>query len=234
MFRGVTQTFVVVLALTVVGSSGCWWSDAEPSPNIPPAINSFTVGGEVVETLRLREGEKPTITVIAWDGNGDQMVEENFTWEAELGTIVGFGPSVRYEPPTDIVWENPPQEVIDTVTVTVTDGQPDSEPVTRSIEVVILPPCPSDNQEPVVNSMTADPVMIDLGDSATITVDAVDPEGEDLTYEWTPPFGYIEGTGDTVEWVSTDVCCTAYYDIEVVISDGCKETWTFVSVWVEV
>ncbi len=234
MFRGVTQSLVVVLAVMVGLSAGCLWSDAEPSPNIAPAINGFTVGGEVVETLRLREGEKPTITVVAWDGNGDTMVEENFTWEAELGSIVGFGPSVRYEPPTDIVWENPPQEVIDTVTVTVTDGQPDSEPVTRSIEVVILPPCPSDNQEPVVNSMTAEPVMIDLGDSATITVDAVDPEGEDLTYEWIPPFGYIEGTGDTVDWVSTDVCCTAYYDIEVVISDGCKETWTFVSVWVEV
>jgi len=234
MYRSVTLSFAVLLAVSIVGSSSCLWSDPEPSPNIQPVINDFTVGGEVVDVLRVREGETITITVIAWDGNGDQMEEENFTWEATLGTIVGFGPSVRYEPPTDVLWENPPQAVVDTVTVTVTDGQPDSEPVTRTIDVEILPPCPADNQEPVINSITADPVMIDLGDSATITIDAVDPEGEDLTYEWTPPFGYIDGVGDTVDWVSTDVCCTAYYDIEVVVSDGCKETWTFVSVYVNV
>jgi hypothetical protein len=232
MFRSVTWTFAALLV--VVGSSSCMWGDPEPSPNIQPEINAFTVGGEPVQTLRVREGEKLMITVIVWDGNGDKIVEENFTWEAELGSIDGFGPSVRYEPPTDIVWEDPPQLIIDRVTITVTDGQPGSEPVTRFIDVEILPPCPADNQEPIIHSITPLPEMIDLGDRSTITIVAEDPEGEDLTFEWTPPFGYIEGTGATVDWVSTDVCCTAYYDIEVVVSDGCKETWTYVSVYVNV
>lgn len=235
MYRNVTLSFVALLVAASLGSSGCMWGgDPEPAPNIEPEILSFTVGGEKVDTLRVREDETPSITVVAHDGNGDVLLEENFVWEAELGTVVGFGPSIRYEPPTDIVWEVPPQVVIDTVTLTLTDGRESSEPVTETLDIEILPPCPAVNEEPVVNSFTLSSEMIDLGDSVTITIDAEDPEGETLYYEWTAPFGYIEGTGSTVEWVTTDVCCTAYYDIEVLVSDGCEETWTFVSVYVNV
>jgi len=232
MFRSVTLGFAALLAVSAAASSSCMWGEPAPSANIPPVINDFTVGGEVVQRLRLREGEKPTITVVVWDGNGDQMVEENFTWEAALGSLVGVGPSVRYEMPAGIVWENPPQELIDTVTVCVTDGQPGSEPVCKSLEIEILPPCPEINAEPIVHSITATPDDIDLGDTSTITIDAEDPEGEALSYEWTPPFGYMEGTGASVIWVSTDVCCLAWYDVQVVVSDGCTSTWTTVGVYV--
>jgi len=232
MLRSVTFGLAAVLAVTVVGSSSCMWSDQEPAANIAPVINAFTVGGEVVERMRIREGERPTFTVVVWDGNGDTLSTEYFTWEAELGTVVGEGPSVRYEAPAGIVWENPPQELVDTVTVTVTDGREGTDPVSKTIDIEIMPPCPEINAEPVVNSITATPDDIELGDRSTIVIDAVDPEGEALTYEWTPPFGYMEGTGPSVVWQSTDVCCLAWYDIQVVVSDGCTSTWTTVGVYV--
>lgn len=232
MYRSVMLSFAVLMTVTVVGPSGCTWGDPSASNNIQPAINNFTVGGEVVERLRLREGEKPTVTVVVWDGNGDEMVPENFTWEAALGSLVGEGPSVRYEMPAGIVWQNPPQDITDTVTVCVTDGAPGSEPVCKTLDVDILPPCPEVNEEPIINSITATPDDIELGDAATVVIDAVDPEGEALSYEWTPPFGYIEGTGSSVVWVSTDVCCLAWYDVQVVVSDGCTSTWSTVGVYV--
>ncbi len=233
MYRRVTLGFAALLWVAVFGASSCMWSDPESSPNIVPVINSFTIEGEAVESLRLREGDRPSITVVAWDGNGDEMGEDSFTWEAELGTIDGFGPSIRYEPPANIVWENPPQELIDTITVTITDGQPGSEPVSETLEVEIAPPCEASNQAPIIHSVEASPLSIDLGDRTTVTVDAEDPEGEALTYEWTPAFGYMEGTGPVADWVTTDVCCLAWYSVEVVVSDGCATSWSYVEVEVK-
>jgi hypothetical protein len=231
MLRNVTLTFAALLAVSGSLLASCW-GDPTPAPNIAPVIHGFTVQGERVDSLYLREGARPSITVVISDANGDEMNEDSFTWQAELGTLDGFGPSVRYVPPTNIVWENPPQEVIDTIRVTVTDGQPGSEPASATLEVEISPPCPAVNEEPIIHAITADPLEIDLGDTSVITVDAEDPEGAPLLYEWTPPFGYMEGAGSSVTWVSTDVCCDAWYSVEVVVSDGCTASWGFVEVHV--
>jgi len=82
-----------------------------------------------------------------------------------------------------------------------------------------------DNQAPVIRSVTADPTSIPLGASTVITVDATDPEGSQLQYEWTVPFGYVEGSGAQVTWVTTEVCCREKYPVQVVVSDGCAGTW---------
>ncbi len=212
-------------------ASSCW-DDPTLGDNLPPHINGFIVDGERSDDIVLREGEQITVTIVAWDPNGDELGSDNIQWSCTDGAVEGEGSSVRIVAPTDIVWDNPPQQVIITCTATVEDGVNDA--VSKDLLVEVLPPCPADNEAPVINGVYAEPDAIDLGDRTRVWVDAVDPEGLDLSYEWTPPFGYIEGEGDDVEWVTDEVCCTEWYDVEVVVSDGCKTSWSFVSIHVDV
>lgn len=237
MKTGTTSSPVSALGLAVAAlvafgpTSGCW-SDPESAENLSPRINGFIVDGERTESILLREGDQITVTVVAWDPNGDEFGPERISWSCDQGTVEGEGSSVRIVAPADIVWESPPQQVLIDCTVGVTDGV--NPEVTRSLSVEILPPCPADNEPPVITGVYSDPEGITLGESARVWVEASDPEGSDVSYEWTPPFGSIEGTGDEVQWVTDEVCCTDWYDVEVVVSDGCDTSWSFVSVHVDV
>ncbi|MDY0000752.1 MAG: hypothetical protein RBU30_05615 [Polyangia bacterium] len=225
------RLFFVALSGFLVSLAGCW-TDPEPGPNLAPRVNGFIVNGERRDSVLLREGESITVTVVAWDPNGDTLDSGSISWETTGGTVEGQGSSVRILAPSDIVWETPPQEVLMTVTATVSDGV--NDPVSGDLTVEVLPPCQASNLPPVIHGVYSDPEGIALGESARVWVVAEDPEGLELTYTWTPPFGAIVGSGDDVLWVTDQVCCTTWYDIEVVVSDGCKSSWSFVSVHVDV
>ncbi|MFH2005007.1 MAG: hypothetical protein ABI333_00340 [bacterium] len=237
----IRRTLLVALVTGLFSGSavGCVWGDPPgESENLPPVINGFLVDGELLTEVALRSSDRPSITVVTWDPNGDLLTNDLISWTTSDGSIVDVGgatitsgPSVRLRPP-NIVWQNPPQEVFLTMTATVSDGV--TEPVSGELTVQILPPCSPTNQPPTIIDVYADPVQIELGQSATIWVEAEDPDGDAMTYEWTPDFGYIEGSGATVTWVSTDTCCPDYYPIEVVVSDGCDASWDFVDVWIDV
>lgn len=223
---------VLLLAGALALLPGGCFEDPTPAENLAAVINSIDSEGEpILVPLPVREGEQVTLTLRAWDPNGDPLLAENIAWETTDGSIVGSGPQVRFEPP-NVIWEVPPQRVLVTVTVSVSDGRAD--PAVHSVEIEVLPPCRADDQKPVINTISATPEAIRLGERSTILIDAHDPEGKPLTYEWSPPFGYIEGTGEQVDWVTTEVCCTDWYDVEVVVSDGCKTAWGFVSVHVTI
>lgn len=225
------QSVILLLAALVAPQTGCW-SDPQDGPNLAPEINGFIVNGERRESVVLREGESVTVTIVAWDPNGDAFGAERISWDASALTVEGEGSSVRLKAPEDIVWLTPPQEVLLTVTATVTDGV--NPPASRDLIVQVQPPCQSSNLPPIIHGVYSDPEAIALGESARVWVDAEDPEGLEVTYSWTPPFGYIEGSGDDVVWVTDEVCCTTWYDVEVVVSDGCKSSWSFVSIHVDV
>lgn len=211
--------------------AGCW-SEPQEAENLGPQINGFIVDGERTDAILLREGDQITVTVVAWDPNGDEFGPELISWECDQGTVEGQGSSVRIVAPDDIVWKSPPQQLTIQCTVTVSDGL--NPEVSKDLTVEILPPCPADNVPPEITGVYSDPEGITLGESARVWVEATDLEGSDLSFEWTPPFGSIEGSGDEVEWVTDEVCCTDWYDVEVVVSDGCDTSWSFVSVHVDV
>lgn len=229
MRRSVTLIFAALLAITAGGSSSCLWGDPEPSQNLAPVINGFSIDGEMAERVSIRVSSQPTITLVAWDPNGDALLEENITWQVTDGELIGGGPSVRFKAPP-IIWETPPQTVSATVTATVDDGSGNS--ISRDLVIDLQPGCTSDNQEPEIVGVFAELQEIDLGDRVVVWVEATDADGDNLTYEWIAPFGYIEGSGSTVEWVSTDVCCTADYAVQVIVSDGCGAVFDYVLVWV--
>jgi hypothetical protein len=65
------------------------------------------------------------------------------------------------------------------------------------------PPAQPANESPVISSVTANPTEIVIGDSATITAVAADPDDDPITLTWSASDGTITGSGNQVTWTSS-------------------------------
>ncbi len=74
------------------------------------------------------------------------------------------------------------------------------------------------NNPPVVESIVLDPLIIRVGTTATIKVNAYDPDGDQLTYSWSTPLGDIIGSGSQVRY-SAAFCCVGSNNVTVVVAD---------------
>ena len=212
------KTALAIMGLTL---ASCQWSDLTPAPNQDPVINKILMDGKAVDAPQVRQGQQVVFQLDLWDPNGDTIKSEAVQWTVDQGSLESdIGSSVVWSAPSGMI---NPNESVAHVAVTVDDGQGGSDQA--SLDVEVLPACRDDNQPPVVRSVTADPTSIPLGASTVVTADAVDPEGDALSYQWTVPFGYVEGSGPQVTWVTTEVCCREKYPVQVVVSDGCARTW---------
>lgn len=73
---------------------------------------------------------------------------------------------------------------------------------------------------PIIQSVSAAPLSIAVGESALITVVANDPNGGALTYEWDAGLGEIVGQGSEV-YYTAQWCCVGRNSIIVrVINEG--------------
>lgn len=75
------------------------------------------------------------------------------------------------------------------------------------------------NTNPVINSITVDPIFIRVGTSTTITVDATDPDGDNLSYSWSVALGDIIGSGNQVRYTAA-FCCVGVNTINIVVKDS--------------
>lgn len=206
----------------------CGWNEPELAENSPPVINDVLVDGDSIEAPTIREEQQVVLMAVVWDPNGDTLVPEGFKWEADEGTFESEGGSTAVWRAPTVSWEVPPQEVLIDIKVTVSDGRGGEDE--KTITITVAPPCSPDNLPPVITEMTAEPDSIGLGDSSTINVEAEDPEGDTLTYEWIIPFGTYEGQRSEITWLATETCCRDWYPIQVFVSDGCKTSWAKVEV----
>lgn len=76
-----------------------------------------------------------------------------------------------------------------------------------------------ENNSPIINQITVDPLFIRVGTSTTITVDANDPDGDNLTYSWTVALGDIIGSGRQVRYTAA-YCCVGINTINVSVKDS--------------
>ncbi len=58
------------------------------------------------------------------------------------------------------------------------------------------------NNDPIINSITANPRKIHLGTDSEISCDAFDPDGDEITYAWSAEQGSFSGSGSQVIWTS--------------------------------
>ncbi|MCK5558937.1 MAG: fibronectin type III domain-containing protein [Thermoplasmata archaeon] len=78
-------------------------------------------------------------------------------------------------------------------------------------------PIPS-NQPPTISSLIVTPPSISPGGTATVTVLAYDPDGDELSYYYDTTGGTIEGSGSTVTYQAPQA--SGSYTITAQVSDG--------------
>ena len=75
------------------------------------------------------------------------------------------------------------------------------------------------NRDPVIRSLSTDPIGIPTGGLATITVVADDPDNQPLTYSWSATSGDFLGEGASVRYTAS-WCCTGVNQIRVTVRDN--------------
>lgn len=174
-----------------------------------PAITSMKA-----EPERVLPSGSCQIVCTATDHDGDEL---SYNWSAIGGEINGEGATVIWTAPNSVGFYD--------VTVIATDGRGGEAMKTITIEV-------RTNKPPEINSLTADAVWTLRSGSLNVTCDATDPDGDELSYEWTATTGgNISGTGASVNWTAPQE--VDIYHITVVVTDahGSADTqWLPVSV----
>ena len=74
------------------------------------------------------------------------------------------------------------------------------------------------NRRPIITSLEAEAEWTAPLSSLQMTCTASDPDGDELSYEWTTTGGRISGTGHEVIWAAPEEA--GMYDITVVVDDG--------------
>ena len=150
-------------------------------------------------------GETVTVTALATDADGDPLT---YVWSG-LGTIEGSGESVQWTLPNVATMGDIP------ISVRISDGQGG---ITSGSVTVTVTPGPVGNRQPEILAFNGNPLTLAPNETATISVDAVDPDDDVLTYTWTTTGGTINGDSATVNWTAPSE--VGSYQVEVTVSDG--------------
>jgi hypothetical protein len=163
--------------------------------NHRPAITSLEA-----ELEKVLLGGSCQIVCTATDRDGDEL---SYNWSASGGGINGEGATVT--------WTAPDPAGFYDVTVTVTDGR--GGQVTSQVTIEVRA-----NESPTIASLIADADWALPSGSLNVTCNASDPDGDELSYEWSTTGGNISGTGATVSWTAPQEVGT--YNVTVVVADG--------------
>jgi hypothetical protein len=140
------------------------------------------------------------VTCNASSPNGDDLIYE---WSTTGGTVTGTGP--------EVTWTAPDSAGSYNVIVTVTDGGGGEE--TKQVTITARA-----NEPPYIDSLVADADWTTPSGSLQVTCTASDPDGDELSYEWSTSGGNITGTGSEVIWTAPEE--VGIYQVTVVVTDG--------------
>jgi hypothetical protein len=162
--------------------------------NHQPAIASLAAPERVIPSGSCQ------IVCNATDRDGDAL---SYNWSASAGELNGEGATVTWTAPDSVGSYN--------ITVAVTDGR--GEEVTKQMTVEVRP-----NRAPTISSLTADADWTLPSGTVQVTCTASDPDGDELSYEWTATGSTIPGTGAAVNWTPPQQ--VGIYNVTVVVKDG--------------
>ncbi|MFW6102086.1 MAG: Ig-like domain-containing protein [Chloroflexota bacterium] len=158
----------------------------------------------VITSLEAPERVLPSgtcqIVCTASDRDGDNL---SYNWSASGGNISGTRASVN--------WTAPDSAGAYNVTVSVTDGY--GGEVVKQVTIIVRV-----NRSPTITSLVADAEWTLPSGSIQVTCTASDPDGDELSYEWSTTGGDISGTGAAVNWTAPEAI--GIHNIMVVVRDG--------------
>jgi hypothetical protein len=158
----------------------------------------------IVSLLSKPERATPSGTVqvvcTASDPDGDEL---SYDWSASAGELSGDGNTVT--------WSAPASEGSYSVAVAVTDGRGGEAMDYKAITV-------RTNNPPTITTLTAAENWTTPLGAVQVACTASDPDGDELSYNWTVTGGNISGTGAVVNWIAPQAVGT--YNITVVVTDG--------------
>jgi hypothetical protein len=79
-------------------------------------------------------------------------------------------------------------------------------------------PTPGANQPPVISSLTSAQTQVLPSSIIEIRCVASDPDGDNMSYEWSTTGGRFSGAGPTVSWIAPEDYGT--WDVKVTVKDG--------------
>lgn len=150
----------------------------------PPRIKSLAPVREKILT-----GQSTNVYCTAVDRENSALI---YQWKASAGVITGSASNINWTAP-----DTPGNYVISS-TVTNVSGATDS--ASTHIEVVELL-----NQPPRINQIKASPRKVDLGATSELYCDAIDPDGDALTYAWASQAGGLQPDGASANWVAPNM-----------------------------
>ena len=169
-----------------------------PPPNQDPEIRSLEVN-----PLPIAIDLTAQVVAEVVDPDGDEL---EYLWTATAGTISGDGPSAT--------WQAPSQKGLQTISLEVRDSRDGKD--SREVTFTVITPLPN-NDNPVINSLTAQPDTVQITENSTIRVDADDPDGDPLSYSWSKSGGTLNRSGSQVTWTAPIEVGT--YVVSVSVSD---------------
>jgi hypothetical protein len=140
------------------------------------------------------------VVCTASDPDGDEL---SYNWSTSAGKVTGDGDT--------ITWVAPPSEGSYSVVVVVTDGH--GGEVMDYVAITVRT-----NNPPTIASLIADAKWTTPSGTLQVTCTASDPDGDELSYEWSTSSGDISGTGSVASWRAPQEVGT--YNVTVVVRDG--------------
>jgi len=193
--RIIRYLFIIVAAMMMLVPA------CKAMPNPPPIITSLKA-----EPGAILLSASCQIECIVSDEDGEEL---SYEWSSSKGDINGNGASVT--------WTAPDSEGIYNVVVRVTDGRGGEVSDAIAIPVGV-------NHPPTITGLMADADWVRPSSSLQVNCDAEDPDGDELSYEWTAGGGDVSGSGAVVNWTAPGA--VGMYDIQVVVTDsyGAEDT----------
>jgi len=186
----ICRCVLIVIALSALIGASCSHYNSCPAIENVQSAKSWVAPSESIR-----------VECIASDADGDTLT---YTWLATGGTFTEQSPVST--------WQAPVTPGDYTITALVTDGWGGEATKQLTVSVVVV------NDPPVIESLTAEPPVVDQDKSSTIKCAASDPDEDELEYIWEMTAGSISGKGAMVTWQAPHTI--GAYTITVKVDDG--------------